>query len=251
MRRMLFLVCSVFLTSVLVAQAPTQRPLRYVSEWEIPVDRWADYENYAERTVRPAFEALMSQQVILGWGIYRSVLIQDGARTHGLWFEAPSLEAVEDVLAVVSKLPHSPIPVTAKHYEYLFRAQLRRATTGSGRGGYLFVNTTEIQQGQREQWREWWDKNQKPNFDQYLAEGLITMYELVTEEIHHAGPNWVYLIYVTPSASALDKLNATFTANSGKRTPEERRAIQNAFDLTVVPAGHQDYIARASSYAQR
>src|SRR5690348_8105697 len=173
-RALLLLAVSygIFPPAALVAQAPAQRPLRYVSEWELPSDHWADYEAYAERNVRPTLKALMSEQTILGWGLYRSLLNQDGARTHGLWFEAPSLEAIEKVLARLSTLPRSPIPTTAKHHDYLYRAQLRRATTSSGTGGYLFVNTTQIQQGQREHWREWWDKNQKPNYEQYLSEGL-------------------------------------------------------------------------------
>ena len=79
----------------------------------------------------------------------------------------------------------------------------------------------------------------------------MTEYELVVEEIHHAGPNWVYLIYVTPSAEALDKLNATFATNTAKRSVEENRLINEALDAVVIPSGHQDYIARALAYSQR
>jgi hypothetical protein len=234
------------------SQADSQpRPLRYVSEWEVPRDHWAEYEKFTDKTVRPVLERLMSQKGVLGWGIYRSVLNQDGARTHGLWFEVPSIDTCEKVLAELAALPPSPIAPTAKHHDYLYRAQLRRTKESSGTGGYLFVNITQIQQGKRQQWREWWDKYQKPNFEQYLAEGMVTMYELEVEEIHHEGPNWAYLIYVTPSAEALDKLNATFAANQAKRTADENRAINEALDLTVIPNGHQDYLAQALAYAQR
>jgi hypothetical protein len=245
-------LCMVLSTALASAQVePPPRPLRYVSELEVPRDQWAAYEAYSDKNVRPALEHLMSKGTTLGWGIYRSVLNQDGMRTHGIWFEVPTIDAMEKALSDLARLPSSPVPVSAKHHDYLYRAQLRRAKSGSGTGGYLFVNTTQIQEGKRQQWREWWDKYQKPNYEQYLAEGLVTSYELVVEEIHHAGPNWVYLIYVTPSAAALDKLNATFSANSAKRTSDENRAINDALDLTVVPVGHQDYIARALAYAQR
>ena len=68
---------------------PKPRPLRYVSEWEVPRDRWNEFETSADHTIRPLMELQMKQQSILSWGIYRSMLIQDGAATHGLWFEVP------------------------------------------------------------------------------------------------------------------------------------------------------------------
>jgi hypothetical protein len=254
-RRVLHLlaaICIVLSPALAAAQGePPPRPLRYVSELEVPHNQWAEYEVYADKNIRPTLERLMAQGTMLGWGVYRSILNQDGMRTHGIWFEVPTIDGMENVLGDLAKLPPSPVPASAKHHDYLYRAQLRHAKSGSGTGGYLFVNTTQIQEGKRQQWREWWDKYQKPNYEQYLAEGLVTSYELVVEEIHHAGPNWVYLIYTTPSAAALDKLNATFSANSAKRTPDENRAINDALDLTVVPVGHQDYIARALAYAQR
>lgn len=234
------------------AQAtPPQRPLRYVAEWEVPRSQWTQFETFLNKNVRPLLADRMNKGLLLGWGTYRSVLNQDGARTHGAWFEAGSIDVVDQVSKALDEVTMTPLPEAVKRHDYLYRSQLRRALQGGGTDGYLFVNTTQILPGQREHWREWWDKNQQPNFEQYLSAGLVTMYELVVEEIHHAGPNWAYLIYVTPSPAALDKVDATFAANSAKRTPEERRAIQAEFDLTVVPEGHQDYVARISAYAQR
>jgi hypothetical protein len=249
----LLMAISLLLWSLLASgQGDTQpRPLRYVSEWEVPRVGWAEFEAFADHNIRPLLESQMSKGSVLSWGIYRSMLIQDGASTHGIWFEAPTISRIENVLDELSRLPSPSVSTTAKHHDFLYRAQLRRARSGNGTGGYLFVNTTQIQPGKRQDWRDWWDKHQKPNFEQYLAEGLVTEYELVGEEIHHAGPNWVYLIYVTPSAEALDKLDATFVANTTKRTAEENRAINEALDTTVVPSGHQDYIARALAYSQR
>jgi len=225
-------------------------PLRYVSEWEVPRNQWKEFETFVDLNIRPLMERKMTDGVILSWGIYRSLLIQDGTPTHGLWFEAPTISAVEKVLDGLS-LQELPIPPGAKRHDVLYRAQLRRAKASQGTNGYLFVNTTQIQPGKRQNWREWWDQNQRPNFEQYLAEGLVTEYELVGEEAHHAGPNWVYLIYVTPSSEALDKLNATFAANTAKRTPEENRQVNEALDAAVIPTGHQDYIARVLAYSQR
>ena len=248
------LICCIVLALAAVASAqttPPQRPLRYVAEWEVPRAQWPQFEAFVDKTVRPFLAGKMSSGELLSWGTYRSVLNQDGARTHGVWFEAPTIDAVDQVSKNLENLVATPLVQSLKRHDYLYRSQLRRSSQGSGTNGYLFFNTTQILPGQREHWREWWDKNQKPNYEQYLSEGLITMYELVVEEIHHAGPNWVYLIYVTPSPAALDKLNAAFAANSAKRTPEESRATQAAFDLTVVPEGHTDYIARVAAYGQR
>src|SRR6266478_2887491 len=102
----LALICMVLFPALAAAQGePPPRPLRYVSEWEVPRNQWAEYEAYADKNIRPALERLMSQGTILGWGIYRSVLNQDGTRTHGFWFEVPTIAAMETVLADLAKLP--------------------------------------------------------------------------------------------------------------------------------------------------
>src|SRR5712672_4094291 len=104
---------------------PQPRPLRYVSEWEVPRDRWNEFETSADHTIRPLMELQMKQRTILSWGIYRSMLIQDDAATHGLWFEAPSIQGVEKVLDELGRLPPLPVPPSARHHDFLYRAQVR------------------------------------------------------------------------------------------------------------------------------
>ena len=88
-------------------------------------------------------------------------------------------------------------------------------------------------------------------YEQFLAEGLVSMYEIEAGEIHTMDPSWVYLAYVAPSAEALDKINAAFQARGSKRNAEESRAISDAYDAVIVPGTHRDYLAHANSYAQK
>ena len=71
------------------------------------------------------------------------------------------------------------------------------------------------------------------------------------EYVHTADPAWRHVVYVAPSADAIDKLNAAFQAASQKRSAEERRAIGDAFTSILVPGVHTDYFARVVSYASK
>ncbi|PYY06093.1 MAG: hypothetical protein DMG64_01760 [Acidobacteria bacterium] len=120
----------------------------------MPRDHWNEFETSAEHDIRTFMEMQVKNGTLLSWGLYRSMLIQDGAATHGLWFETPSVQGVEKVLDELSRLPPLPVPANSRHHDVLYRAQLRRAKSGQGTGGYLFVNTTQIQPGKRQNWRE-------------------------------------------------------------------------------------------------
>jgi hypothetical protein len=251
-----FLLLTFLLLLISVATCPAQQevvpPLRFVSEWEIPRPQWPEFEVYQSKSLRPALEKLMSNEVIISWGIYSSMVNADNMQTHGMWFEVNSIAGCDKAVLELLKVPLSPVVASGvKHRERLYRTQFRQAKAASGSGALLYVNTTQIQQGKRQEWREWWDKYQKPNFEQYMADGLITMYEIVVDEIHTQGPNWSYLIYVAAYTKALDRLNTSFAARVAKRSAEENRAINDALDTTVIPSGHKDYIGRISAYAQK
>ena len=253
MRVTLCLVMVVFcLTGFAVSQQTVPRTLRYMSEWTIAPQQWDTYTKELDDRVRPVFQRLMADGTVMDWGTYTSLIAEDNGITHGMWFEITSLAGVEKVLGELAKLPPSKIAQSAsKHHDMLLRTNLRRSKPTNGSNGYYYFNSTLTLPGKTGKWREWWDKYQKPMYEQFLADGLVTTFEVDSGEMHTMDPNWVYLIYVAPTADALDRINDAFLSRAKKRTPEEGQAISDAYDAVVVPGSHRDYFARALSYASK
>ena len=236
--------------SVLAQEIPYT--LRFVSEWSLPPAQRASYVAYLDQNVRPIFEKLSIDGTVLDWGIYTTAVYDDNGFSNGYWFEAATMAGIDKVLGQLARLKETQlITADVKHHDLLLRTTLRRSKEGAGKDGYYYFNSTLLQSTKRDQWRKWWDTYQKPMYEQFLADGLVSMYEIEAGEIHTMDPSWVYLAYVAPSAEALDKINAAFQARGKKRNEEESRAISDAYDAVVVPGTHRDYLAHANSYAQK
>ena len=226
--------------------------VRFVSEWSIPPAQRTAYLTYLDENVKPVFEKLSADGTVLNWGIYTTAVYDENSFSNGCWFEAATMAGIDRVLAQLGRLKQSQlITADVKHRDMLLRTTLRRSKEGSGKDGYYYFNSTLLQPTKRDQWRQWWDKYQKPMYEQFLAEGLVSMYEIEAGEIHTMDPSWVYLAYVAPSAEALDKINAAFQARGNKRNAEESRAISDEYDAVIVAGSHRDYLAHANSYAQK
>jgi hypothetical protein len=232
-------------------QQGPQRFYRFISEWSVSPVQVDDYVSYLEHNARPVFERLMNDGTIFDWGIYTTVIYNDDGVSHGYWFEGESIAALEKARAQLAKIPPSPIQAGAKHHDYLLRTLLRRGHEAKGANGYMQFNSTLIQPGKVDQWHDWWEKYQKPMYDSFLANGWVTMYELDTGEIHSMDPNMVYLVFVTPTAEDIDKINAAFKARGVTRSPDESRAINDTLSAIVVAGSHRDYLSRAVAYADK
>jgi len=243
---------ALFVTPSGISQQASARTFRFVSEWKIPPQNVAAYSADLDKTVHPTLESLLQEGAVLAYGLYVTTVNEDEGITNGFWFEIPSLVAMEKVQDKLAKLMPSTIVNSAiRHHNYLFRVILRNSRSARGSNGYFYVNSTLLQPGKRDQWREWWHKYQKPMYDQFLAEGLITSYELDSGEIHTMDPNWIYLAYVIPTAEALDKINNEFRIRVEKRSTEENQAINSALEVLVVAGSHRDYLARTTNYATK
>jgi len=243
---------SVFLVSAAHPQTLLPRTYRFVSEWKIPPQHLVAYTSELDKNVRPVLEKLMRDGTIFDFGVYTTIVKEDEGVTHGYWFEIPTLPSLDSALNALSNLPTSEIGnASLKQHDFLFRILLRGSRSASGKNGIFYVNSTLIQPGKRDEWREWWDKYQKPMYEQFLHDGLITCYEIDTGEVHTMDAGWVYLAYVAPSLEAVDKINNAFRIRVEKRAPEENQAINSGLQAVAVAGSHRDYIARANSYGTK
>ncbi len=219
----------------------------YVSEWAIPRAQWGDWVASNEKNNKPIYDKMLADGTIIGYGIFSTNVHDESGITHGSWFEATSLAAIEKVLVEVTKLPPSPVANAAtKHRDYLLRTSLHRAKAASGKDGYLWVNYTLLQPGKAQEWRGLFDKYVKPVFDDMLANGSLLLYQIESEQVHTDNPNAVLIVYLAPSADALDKF---FSAISG--IIAKNPLLGDAIGAVTVPAAHRDYFARVIHYAQK
>lgn len=246
----IILIALLVIPSGVAQQSPqaipaTPRTFRFISEWKVPRKSIQVFAAELEKNVRPILQRMMQDEIVFDYGTYMTIIKEDDGSTNGYWFEIPTMAALQKVLDELAKLPPSAIGDSAiKQHDYLLRNHLRVAKPSSGSNGYLYFHSSLIQPGKSAQWRQWWDRYQRPRYEKYLADGLITMYEFDSGEMHTMDPNWWYLVWVSPTADALDKMNLI---KGAQFTLEER----GDFEAVVVAGSHRDYFARAISYASK
>lgn len=245
----------VLLLAPLVASAQQQEPpiFTFVSEWTIARAQWDEFTAQWDRGARQILERMIADGTIVSWGRYMTVVHEQDQSTHGSWYAATSMAAIEKVLAELLKLPPNPAITAAgvKHRDYYLRSLAQKRRAGTGSGAYLWVSSTKVQPGKGQQWRELWDKYTKPVYDELVANGTIAMLSLDVEQVHTDESGWRYAVYIVPNADGLDKVRAAFDAAAQKRGPEANRGVGEAFAAVTVAGAHRDYFARVLNYAQK
>lgn len=249
--------CLIFAALLLGAIAPVRaqqaQPPSYtfVAEWNVPRAQWGTVTASFDKNDRAVMDKLMANGTITGWGHFTPVVHTAEGATHGIWFTAGSIANITKAFDELVKAPQDPAQRDAKHWDYLLRP-----ITGGGKPvtngkGYIWVNSLQVQPGKGGEWMELWTKNTKPIFDELVDNGTITGYSVDAEVVHTDSPAWRHIVYIAPSADAVDKVLAATAAANAKRTPEERRALAEAMSGVTVANAHRDAFARVLSYASK
>jgi hypothetical protein len=197
-------------------------------------------------------ERLLAEGALVSYGAFTSIVHETGGTTHGVWWEAPSIAGIMRVRDELLQQPPNPAMVAATgHRDYFLRSLIHRSRSVSPTSGYVWVSYNQVQPGKAREWRELWEKYTKPVFDELLANGTFSMYEVQVEQVHTDDPGGRFVVYVAPSADAADKVRAAFAALSQKRGEVETRAIAGAFADVTVPGTHRDFFAQVVIYATK
>lgn len=246
-----FLVAVLCAAMILPAMAGAQaEPPTYtfVAEWAVQRDKWDDFNAAWEKNSKPILERMSANGTLVSWGAYSTVVHLDGEYTHGTWFAANSIGAIERVRGELIKVPNPAMASTTKHRDYLLRSITRGSRTAGPASGYLWVSSAVVNPGRAGDWRTHWEKYSKAVYDQLLKDGTITWYAVDAEQVHTEASGSRFVVYVTPNADGVDKVNAAFAAANQKRSEEERRAIGSALGDMTVAGAHRDYFAWVSLY---
>lgn len=234
--------------SLLLAQQAQPPTYIFVAEWAVPRDQWDAFAQNWDKNIKPVLERHAGNGTLVHWGAFSSVVHEEGAMTHGIWFASGSVAGIERVREELIKLPPTPFQATAKHRDYFLRSILHAGRTTAPASGYLMVSSQIVQPGKGADWRAHFEKYSKPVYDELVKNGTISMYTVDGEYIHTTASGLRFTVYVTPTADGVDKVNAAFQAANEKRSAEERRAIGQAFADLVVAGEHRDGFSRAMSY---
>lgn len=245
---LVFAMLCLLLVAPIVASAQQQEaPIyTYVALWNVPRAQWADFTAFREKNNRPVLERMYADGTIVSWGSFATVVHEENGYTHGTWYAATSIAALQRVLEELLKLPPNPAAAGAKHRDHLLRSLVHRRRTTSTTSGYLSVAAFQAQPGRGGEWLDLWKRYFQPMYDEWLAKGTISAYEVEVEQIHTENPNWRYIVTVAPNAEALDKITAAISALF-----EKNPTLGAAFAPLSVPGAHWDYLARVSAFTQK
>lgn len=245
---MAVLCAAVILPLTASAQQAEPSTYTFVAEWAVPRDKWDDFSAGFEKVSKPILERLSANGTLVSWGSFTSVVHLDGEMTHGTWFAANSIAAIERARTELIKAPNPAMAPATKHRDYFLRSIARGSRTAGPASGYLWVSSSVVQPGKGQDWRAHWDKYSKGVYEQLLKDGVITWYAIDVEQVHTEGSGLRFVVYVTPNADGVDKVNAAFTAANQKRSQEERQAIGSALGDLTVAGSHRDSFAWVSQY---
>jgi hypothetical protein len=251
-RLSLFVVVLLLASAAAAQMAPSSEPpvFTYVAEWNIPRAQWAEYKTFAQ-SAQPILDRLVASGTITGYGTYEAFVHEIDGPTHGTWWTASSISNLDKARVELLKLTPTQGQLQAKHRDYLLRSLIHKGSSVKPGSGFLVVSYNLVLPGKANDWRQLWEKYQKPIFDELVANGTITQYGLDVEQVHTSDPNGRYVWYTTSGPDGVDKVGAALNAANEKRTEQERQTL--ALQVAAVSDGkmHRDFYANVTAYAHK
>lgn len=225
--------------------APAAEPYTFVAQWQIPRPLWASFPSDFDKNTRPVLEKLSADGTLTAWGAYESIVHTADGYSHGVWWTGSSYAALEKArrLLLPSAAASQSLMGAIGHRDFLLRSIVHAGKSASGEG-YLTVSSYLLKAGKAREWKELWDKNSKPVFDDLLTKGALLAYAIDIEDVHTDSPMRRMVVTLSPSAEADDQYGAAFDAAAGKLTPQERQTRALMTEATLEPGAHRDMYAR-------
>jgi hypothetical protein len=225
--------------------APAAEPYTYVAEWNIPRAQWGTFVTDFDTHTKPVLEKLAAAGILTSWGAFESIVHTPDGNTHGVWWTATSYAGIEKARIELVKAASGATSLTSAtaHRDYYLRSIVGGGKPASGEG-YLSVASYLVKAGKAQEWKQLWEKNSKPLFDELVAKGALLGYSIDVEDVHTDSPMYRHVVTLSPSAEADDQFVAAFDAASEKLTPEERKTRGLMMDAVLEPGAHRDSYSR-------
>jgi hypothetical protein len=142
-----FVVCAFAVAMLMAGTAWTQSASQekapvytYVSQSAVPRAMRNDYQK-SQAQEDEMMKKLVADGTLVSFGSFSVLNHQEGAPTHGTWFEAHSVANLMKVLEGLRAAPDSTNAVlsASKHWDYIMESRDYRAHSGTFKNGYLRV----------------------------------------------------------------------------------------------------------------
>jgi hypothetical protein len=244
-------------------QAPLQ-PLTFWYEYHVNPGKEDEFLNLVKTVGQPVRDKLMTDGVVLAWGVEAPMLRVPENATHMIWYtvaDYAGLEKVDTAMRVqIAKMTEESakapagkkgtaagggpmehmreITDFAKTHDYLTRDLVSGFATADPPAGTLpFVRYgfVKVKPGKGPEYRKAWEKYNKPIFDKLAADGAILAFGLAVEEVRTDGDFTHYTWIATKDLTSQDKVRAAVLADRDKRSQEEQDSIIHLFTSLTDP----------------
>lgn len=273
--RKLALLAVVMLWGISAYAQQAMQPLTFWSEYTVKAGKEADFVELVKTVGQPVRDKLMADGVILAWGLSTSVLRGHDTNTHAIWYAVAdwaSIEKVQGAMAAqmaklndeakasqgAAKKGQKPamsftertaeILDIEKTHDFVTRDivfAVGTAPMAAGMLPYTRYNFTKVKPGKASDYREAWEKYNKPVLDKLLADGTVLAYGLAVEEVKTTGDMTHFTWYAVKNMDAFDKVRNAFNADRDHRSKEERDAIAASFLQAIDPDASRAEVDRA------
>ena len=217
----------------------------HVTEWQVPQAQWLLWEAFQDSNFKPLLEKMMADGRIHDWGLYTNQLHSQNGPTHGLWFSAAEMSAVQAVLEAEAHLPASSLSdnLQVKHRDFLFRKVSEGGHAAHGAAGILWVHRTQSSAAKYGQSPAFWEKDLKLLLDGLVEQGVVISCGIEIEQSRTQSSGVFYVHCLLAAQAAVDKFFVALTAMQSKMSGAERD------EFNAVPViQDQERLGRVTSF---
>lgn len=232
-------------SSAQTTEAKSKPPMfSYVANWQIPRVHWAEMEAW-NASHRELMDKAMADGTLVGYGNDENRVHQPDSETHDAWWSSMSMAGLMTVLeqemAAGGAAP-SVLDTATKHWDSIYMSRYYNWKSGAYKGGYVHVSVYKLKADAPDDAVDVLSKNLiVPLMEKMLADGGIVEYEVDEQAIHTSAPGTFVIVYVTPTAEGLDKVNAGLAA-AVKGSP----LAGPAFGSMTDDSGHRDELEKGN-----
>lgn len=217
----------------------------YIGNWDIPRAQWADMAK-DEEADRPVLEKAMANGTLVGYGSDVTLVHSADGGTHDGWWSSMSMAGLINVLEQFYQNGRATNAVRSsatKHWDEIYVSRYYNWHSGTIKNGYTTVAVYKLKADAPDDAVEMLSKNLvAPLLEKELADGTIAEYEIDTRAIHTEAPGTFEIVYISPTAEGMDKVQAAIVS-----TMKANPLGGPAFGSMIDSSGHRDELLRTNA----
>jgi hypothetical protein len=187
----------------------------YIANWTIPRTQWGDMAK-ALSADNSTMEKAIADGTLVAYGDDTTLIHTVDGETNDDWFSSNSMAGLMNVLDQLYRSGSATNPVLStatKHWDEVVEARYYNWKSGTYKGAYTHVGVYKLKADAPDDAVKMLSKNLVvPLLEKLLGDGTIVEYEIDTQAVHTTTPGYFLIVYISPNAEGLDKVNASVEA---------------------------------------